>query len=190
MIYTLSEKLRIVARRAASLWRYALIICVSLIFDWFIQLTYYIVVTHHNPSAFSGQRTLFDYKTGIIGDVLLVPITNAAILYVLLHAQPKLTKRAYAIVAILGLFTDITLHFMQGYLKLENWSMPKPYEWNFVSYWHMVSFLLQISFIILFFYIAITSGRTFTPKVRWAALCAFLSMGTFIALFLYDYLPR
>jgi hypothetical protein len=189
-MHAYSEKLRLILRKAPGLWQYALILCVSLIFNWLIQLTYYVIVIRHNPSAFTGERTLLNYKTGIIGDVLLIPIINVAILYILLHIRPRPTTRAYIGIVLLGLLADAVLNFLQGYLKLDNWSMPKPYEWDFVSYWHMASFLLQISFVFLFFYVVIRSRDALKPNVLRATLSVFALIGIFILLFLYDYLPK
>lgn len=186
----LHGKLRFAVHKVLSIWPYVLVAFVSLTCNWFAQLAYYEIVIHHNALAFSGEQTLFDYKTGIIGDVLLLPIINAGILYVLLHRRPILTRFPYVSAILVGLFVDGLLNFLQGFLKLTNWSMPKPYEWDFVSYWHMASFLLQISFVLLFFYTVMRPGKVLNLKVRRITEGILGLMSVFVLLFLYDYLPR
>ena len=168
---------------------YVAIILVSLVANWFVQFGYYLYETGRNPSVFHGERTLLDYKTGFIGDLVLLPIMNALVLYIILTSQRKLSRLHLYHVALLGLMADVLLHFFQGYLRLTNWSMPRPFQWDFVSYWHMVSFFFQISFVILFVYI---TARRLVPKDRRvlaASYVVFGMMGLFLVLFMQDYLP-
>lgn len=138
-----------------AVWYYICIICGSLVFNWFVQFTYFLYESHVNPHAFSGERTLVDYKTGFIGDLVLLPILNSLILYMILKSKTKLVRAELIGLGLAGLTADFLLHFFQGYLKLTNWSMPIPFRWDFVGYWHMCSFFFQISFVILFFYLVI-----------------------------------
>lgn len=168
---------------------YVGMIALSLLFNWFMQLGYYLYKTHFNPHAFDGERTLFDYTTGIIGDVIVVPLINVAVLYILLHAEIRLKLRAIMGVAAGGLLIDVTTHFFQGYLGLTNWSMPRPFEWDFVSYWHMVSYFFQMSFIVLFFYLVAKGAFRRGEGVRNATRSGFALMAVFVMLFVWDYLP-
>lgn len=172
-----------------SLWPYAAVAFTGLVLDWFAQLGYFLYKTHLNPAAFQGQRTLFDYKTGFIGDLILLPLMNIAMLYVVLHSSVKLTRRHFVWVGACGLLADALLHFLQGYLKLTNWSMPAPFQWDFVSYWHMFSFFFQISFVFLFFYLAAKALFSRDQAVPRAVFVVFGCIGIFLALFMYDYLP-
>ena len=172
-----------------SIWYYLSIIALSLVANWFVQLGYFTYKMHVNPLAFSGERTLADYTTGFIGDAVLLPIMNAAILFIILKSKIKVTRRDLLYIVPAGLVADGLLHFFQGYLKLTNWSMPQPFEWDFVSYWHMVSFFFQISFVFLFFYIV--ARRMFRTDARVVQVVCFVFglMGLFILMFLYDYGP-
>lgn len=168
---------------------YVAIILVSLIANWFVQLGYYLYETSRNPLVFHGERTLMDYKTGFIGDLVLIPIMNAVILYIILKSKSNLVRLHLYHVALCGLLADILLHFFQGYLRLTNWSMPRPFQWDFVSYWHMVSFFFQISFVILFVYVTIRRLAIDDKRVLMATYVVFGMMGLFVLLFLQDYLP-
>lgn len=182
---------RIVAymHQMPAYWYYLGIVIASLIANWFVQLGYFIYMTDRNPLAFGGERTLADYTTGFIGDAVLLPIMNAAILYVAIKAQPKLCRRDIFYIVPFGIAADVLLHFMQGYLKLTNWSMPAPFQWDFVSYWHMISFFFQISFVFLFFYLVLRRRFTQDTGAVRAVYAVFGLIMVFIMLFLYDYLP-
>jgi hypothetical protein len=174
----------------SPIWYYLLIITLSLIANWFVQLGYYFYKVHINTLAFSGERTLADYTTGFIGDALLLPVMNAAILFVILKSKIRLVRRDFCYIVPIGLVADILLHFLQGYLKLTNWSMPRPFQWDFVSYWHMVSFFFQISFVFLFLYVVVRHMfRRDLRQVLQAVWLVFGIMGLFVMLFLYDYGP-
>jgi hypothetical protein len=181
--------MKIHSKKIALVGQYTAVIAASMIADWFVQLSYYLYETSRNPHIFNGERTLMDYRTGFIGDLILLPIMNAVIFYVLLHSTQKLKRVHLLHVAFLGLAADILLHFFQGYLQLTNWSMPRPYQWDFVSYWHMVSFFFQISFVILFVYIAVRRLSASDRRVVMASYCVVAMMGLFVLLFLQDYVP-
>ena len=168
---------------------YILVMFISLLANWMVQLGYYEYTIRTNPLAFTGERTLLDYKTGIIGDVIVIPLMNAAILYVLLQLKPTFNRVHYVGLAACGLAADALLHFMQGTLKLANWSMPVPFNWDFVGYWHMFSFFFQISFVFLFFYLAYQSWLRRDVKALRATCIVIVLILTFLVLFMYDYLP-
>lgn len=177
------------ARNIPPVWYYAAIIVVSLVMNWFVQLGYFLYMTHLNPHVFDGERTLVDYTTGFVGDVVICPLINVCILYIVLRSAVKLSRISLMAVAVCGLLADALLHFFQGYLKLTNWSMPQPYAWDFVSYWHMVSFFFQISFVILFVYMVLRGVTWKDRRLTGATYAVFVLMTIFMALFVWDYLP-
>lgn len=177
------------AGKVPVVWYYVLTVCLSLIFNWFVQYSYYIFESVRDPHAFSGERTLVDYRTGFIGDLILLPIINCLILYIILRSKFRFTRSGYFYLATAGLIADILLHFFQGYLRLTNWSMPSPFRWDFVGYWHMFSFFFQISFVILFLYLALTGIYKKSEPILRATQSVVALMTTFIVLFLYDYVP-
>lgn len=139
-----------------------LIVILSLIMNWFVQLSYYLWRKHKDRLAFAGQKTLLNYYTGVIGDGVIVPVINVLIYYIIYNlSQIRGTGETgviggnnglfYAFMA--GLTLDFLAHYFQGKLKLTNWSMPKPFHWNFAGYWHMVSFPFQMGYLVLFFWL-------------------------------------
>jgi len=167
----------------------ALTLVISLVFNWFIQLFYYMYEIRINPDAFAGVKTLFDYQTGIIGDVLLLPIINMLILFVFLNLPKEVKKLPILGISVVGALGDFFMHYMQGHLKLTNWSMPIPFHWNFVTYWHMVSLFFQLSFIFAFFYLLFRYPKSFKtdPWVLDSAAGVISLLLVFIILFMHDY---
>lgn len=189
IVTTTNEKLKTLGSRHPYARYYVLIVCISLLFNWFIQLAYFLYRTHINPHAFAGERTLLDYTTGVIGDVVIVPLINVTILYIALHTPVRLSRKLVLWIAGSSLLIDIATHFFQGYLRLTNWSMPKPFEWDFVSYWHMISYFFQMSFIVLFLYLVAQGAFRRGAGILHATRAVFALMATFVVLFVWDYLP-
>lgn len=167
------------------------ILAVSLIANWFVQLSYYFYQKRRDSNAFHSQRTLLNYYTGYVGDGMILPVLN--VLIFLLLASISFKPGAFLIISSLaiGLIADIFTHYLQGKKALTNWSMPKPFEWNFVGYWHMVSFPVQIGYISLFL---ITFFLRFHQIIKNPAsilfvLGAFGLMVLFLVLFIIDYSP-
>lgn len=137
-----------------------LIAILSLVMNWGVQLSYYLWKKRKNKRTFAGQKTLLDYYTGYIGDGAIVPIINVLIYYVILIISEERKigviggiggGRGLFLALVVGLAIDILAHYLQGKLKLINWSMPRPFRWNFAGYWHMFSFPIQIAYLALFF---------------------------------------
>lgn len=153
----------------------------STTFNWLVQLGYYCFAKSRNPKAFTGQRTLLDYKTGLIGDGLIVPLVNILI-YIVIY---NMTYRP-SILAILESFLaaaaiDFIVHYFQGRLKMTNWSMPRLYKWNFAGKWHMVSLFFQATYLILFFRLLMERGHQVmaVEPLRNSTLGVFGLMGVF-----------
>lgn len=139
--------------------------------------------------VFQGQKTLLDYQTGIIGDVLILPIVNMLIIFVFISLPKDVKKLPLLGVFGFGALADFFMHYMQGRLRLVNWSMPKPFEWNFVSHWHMISLFFQLSYLFAFFYLAAKYRKDLShhPWVKDAAAGVFTLLILFIILFMHDY---
>lgn len=140
----------------------AMVVLVSLTMNWFIQLGYYFWRKHQNPKAFAGQRTLLNYYTGFLGDGVVVPLINVLIFYIIVSMGQREGIgmigaiggiKGVSLAFTVGLMVDILAHYLQGKLKLTNWSMPRPFHWNFAGYWHMISFSIQLGYLALFFWI-------------------------------------
>lgn len=166
-----------------------LILALSFIANWGVQLSYYYFTIAQNPLAFNGLKTLLDYQSGVIGDTLLLPIMNDLMFYCLFSLKLTLKKLPFIKIAILSLAADFLIHTLQGALGLTNWSMPKPFQWNLVSYWHMITLFLQLFLIFLFFYSVFRYSREMSVnrRINNAGLAALVLFLIFLVLFLHDY---
>lgn len=161
----------------------------SLVADWLVQMSYFFYKTGVDPRAFAGRKTLFEYQTGVIGDLVILPLVNVLIFFILWKIKFRFDKKTFFIIIPIGLAGDFFIHYMQGVLKLVNWTMPVPFQWNFGSYWHMFSFFFQWSYIVLFFLIFFKKKQNIF-KDLWlkdASAFIFLLLLIFVGLFLYDY---
>lgn len=161
--------------------QFAGIYLVSFILNYGVQLSYYF----WKKGTFAGQRTLLNYYTGYLGDGIIVPVINIFIYYIIVNTG--IPKNILPFV-FLALILDFFTHYLQGKLKLINWSMPKPFKWNFAGYWHMVSFPIQISYLLMFFYIVFSRWNTIlTQSSLVAATAGVFSLGIlFLMLFAKD----
>lgn len=167
---------------------YLAVIIISLTLNWLVQLSYYILMTSRNPLAFQGQKTLLEYLTGVIGDGVIAPIINVLvfIFFTTIHLKPQ--KKTIIKMFILALITDILVHFFQGAFSLTNWSMPKPFEWNFAGYWHMISLPIQMTYLYYFFYIVVKKWREVKKKtiLKYPVFAVLGLMLLFLVLFIFD----
>ncbi len=167
---------------------YVLILIASFVLSYGVQLSYYIWEKRENPRAFVGQKTLLDYYTGWLGDGFIVPLINVLIYYVTVKMGYKLTPNDLLWAVGCALVLDFLTHFIQGKVKMTNWSMPHPFRWNFAGYWHMVSFPIQTTYLLLFFRLIVHNVRRLVDS--WSVLAAiagiFALMATFLVLYHFD----
>lgn len=169
---------------------YSLVIAVlTYIANWGIQLTFYYFTITKDPLAFNGFKTLLNYQTGIVGDSLLLPLMNSLIFYILVSLRLKAGQLPIWRIAFVSLGSDFLIHFLQGALQITNWSMPKPFQWSFVSFWHMITLFFQLFLVFLFIYCIFHYNKqiNLNKKLNLLALLAALLLLAFLALFIYDY---
>ncbi len=179
---------------------YLFILIATFILDFGVQLGYYLWRTRKDPKAFAGQKTLLHYYTGWFGDGVIAPLINVLIFYVIVRLGGKegkegieelgemIKKEPMAALFGLALVLDVATHYIQGKTKMVNWSMPRPFHWNFAGYWHMISFPIQISYLLLFLWLIIHNGRRIMesqPLVA-ASLGIFGLMAVFLVLYHFD----
>jgi hypothetical protein len=100
-----------------------------------------------NPLVRDYKATL-QYRSAIIGDSTLLPLINVLLDRQLdawgdgLHgdAAPRVRLNG-AVVA--GLSVTAAFHVYQGVFKLTNWTMPRPWRWNFFGYYHALYMACQ-----------------------------------------------
>ncbi len=165
------------------------ILAISLTANWFVQFAYYFYKKRCDPNAFKFERTLLNYYTGYIGDGMILPVLNVLIYLLLVSINFKPGALLVIFSLAIGVLTDIVIHYFQGKKALTNWSMSKPFKWNFAGYWHMVSFPVQIAYISLFFITLVSDFQQIikNPASILFVLGAFGLMAFFVFLFIIDY---
>ncbi len=153
--------------------------------NWGIQLSYYLWRKHQDKHAFAGQKTLLNYYTGYLGDGIIVPLINTLIFYVIYKIGTNINWTLILSMFSCGLVLDVLAHYFQGKFKLTNWSMPKPFSWNFAGYWHMVSFPIQMGYIMFFFWIV--AGNLSLALSRWEILAASVGILSLMVFFCFLY---
>ncbi len=170
------------------MWIYIGIIIISLIMNWGVQLSYYLRSKRKNKQAFAGQKTLLQYYTGYLGDGIIVPLINILICYVIERSGVPITQNIIIGMLGVGILFDIAAHYFQGIFKLTNWSMPKPFRWNFAGYWHMVSFPIQIAYLVYFFWLLMIDWFYVwhTSETKLAMIGVWMLMALFVVLYMLD----
>ncbi|MCL4359960.1 hypothetical protein M1555_01740 [Patescibacteria group bacterium] len=173
------------------------IIFLSLFMNWFVQLGYYIYRKQRDTDAFKGEKTLLQYYTGFIGDGIIVPVINVLVYYIIVSISQRTGQDMFAVIGGfagltlafgVGLGIDVMAHYAQGKLGLTNWSMPRPFHWNFPGWWHMISFPVQMAYLFLFFRVVFTRPRSVfaAPGPAAATLGILTLMISFVVLYKAD----
>lgn len=132
---------------------------------------------------FRGSLT---FVSSIIGDGIILPIVNMLAVSFILNN--KLLANRLSIVGglIIGLMITIWFHVVQGLQGLINWSMPSPWQWNFLGLWHAIYMFSVASLLSLYFIITIKYIRK-NRKIPKESIFVILGIITFFILLKLDY---
>lgn len=167
------------------------IIIISLVFNWLVQLVYYLYKIRKNPKAFGSHRTLLNYYTGYIGDGIILPIINVLIFFLLRSLQFPLDNLIIGLSVGMGILANFAVHHFQAKRELTNWSMPEPYRWNFAGKWHMISFPIQASYLGIFINTIFLKNEMVDSRGQILLIFAVFGLFfIFLLLFIKDYAPE
>jgi hypothetical protein len=142
-------------------------------------LNWYFIATN-NPFVQQFRSTL-TYSSAIIGDGLLLPITNMLMVAFLLRRKRYLAKRIRVFGVLGGLIITAYFHITQALEGIVNWAMPSPWHWNALGVWHFF-YMLSVTTLISTFYI--TSFVVMRAEKRIPRVVFLVSVGIFIFLVL------
>ena len=143
-----------------------------------------------NPLVRQYKATL-QFRSALVGDALLLPAVN-----VLLDRQLAdwghggRLHGGYLIGAIIGgVAGTAAFHVFQGWQKLTNWTMPRPWRWNAMGYYHALYMAGQLTALA---YFCIAAGARLRRQGARALLTGRLLavvalLGAFAALLYKDY---
>ena len=132
-----------------------------------------------NPLVRDYKATL-QYRSAIIGDSTLLPLINLLLDRQLDAWGKELGHRGAAPrgrlvrAVVAGLGVTAAFHVYQGVFKLTNWTMPRPWRWNFFGYYHALYMTCQCV------YLAYVCAAA-TAQVRDAGAGALLTKRLFAA---------
>lgn len=124
-------------------------------------------------------RSSLMYISSILGDGIILPIVNMLAVLGLFKNQELIGRLVIILSLFFGLLITLYFHITQAVQGLVNWSMPKPWEWNFLGAWHALYMLVVTSLICLFY---IVLSRTIWKYKRLSRGFVLVTLG--IVLFL------
>jgi len=169
------------AERATS-WTLLLpcIVVLSVVWNFGVPLAYLSWRRRVDPVAFVGLRPVTDYASGMVGDAVILPLLNVALL-VFLRALPNAEHPRLACGAVaFGAVITAVLHIGQARFRLINWSMPQPGRWNFAGQWHLVSAPAQFAIVCY----GVGAALLASPPTRLGNAGVLAGIATLLCLFL------
>lgn len=128
-------------------------IVVFLVTCWFsfgVQFCFYVWYRFHRPQFLKNHQHVLQYISGIIGDGLLVPLTNVVAIETLQQIErPIFSMRMIGFSFLSGMVITFLFHKGQQYFKLTNWTMPKVGVWNLLGFYHALFMFFESSFLVL-----------------------------------------
>jgi len=148
-------------------------------------LNLYLVVTH-SPLVLQLRSSLM-FVSSILGDGIILPIVNMLIVSSLIKNKELISRLIVALSLFCGLIITLYFHITQAVQGLVNWTMPKPWEWNFLGAWHAL-YMFTVSSLISLFYIVLTLNIVKNKRLTKEAVLVTLGIVLFLILLKLDYI--
>jgi hypothetical protein len=133
------------------------------------------------------QRGTLSFISALVGDGVILPVVNAVLAAQLRRwAQPLQLGRLLWALGTGAAFTALA-HAAQGSLRLVNWSMPRPFAWNWIGWYHALFMWSQSAYLVYGIQAAVRRWRAGHRDIF--GLVGVVSSGIilFAALLAYDY---
>jgi hypothetical protein len=131
-------------------------------------------------------RSSLMFISSIIGDGIILPGVNMLIVSSLIKNKEYISRLKVGLSLFCGLLITLYFHITQAVQGLVNWTMPKPWEWNFLGVWHALYMLVVTSLISLFYMVLVLNIVKFKRFTKEAILVT-LSIVLFLILLRLDY---
>jgi hypothetical protein len=126
------------------------------------------------------------FISSIIGAGIILPGVNMLIVSSLIKNKEYISRLKVGLSLFCGLLITLYFHITQAVQGLVNWTMPKPWEWNFLGVWHALYMLVVTSLISLFYMVLVLNIVKFKRFTKEAILVT-LSIVLFLILLRLDY---
>lgn len=119
---------------------------ITVFFSSGVQVGFYLWFKLTNNSLIKNHKHFFDYKSGVIGDGILLPLTNIFAVHIIQNSKWGHTDLWIWLLALIcGYFTTYLFHQGQRYYKLTNWTMPEVGKWNILGGYHAIFMFFESS---------------------------------------------
>jgi len=148
-------------------------------------LNWYLIIIH-DPLVLEFRSTL-NYSSAIIGDGLILPITNMLMVAFLLRRKKYFNEKLGVFGLLGGLVITAYFHITQAMLGIVNWTMPTPWHWNILGVWHFF-YMLSVTTLITTFYLVLFKVIRKEKRIPKSGLLVSLGILFFLVLLKFDYI--
>jgi hypothetical protein len=132
-------------------------------------------------------RSSLMFTSSILGDGIILPIVNMLAVSFLFKNQTLMGRLTVFLGIAFGFLVTSYFHIVQAVQGLTNWSMPKPWQWNFLGIWHALYMLTAASLIFLFCIVLILNFKK-QKKLHREAVLVTVGIVLFLILLHLDYI--
>ena len=132
-------------------------------------------------------RSSLMFISSILGDGIILPACNMVMVSSLIKNKEYISRLKVVLSLIFGLAITLYFHITQAVQGLINWTMPKPWEWNFLGVWHAL-YMLVVASLISLFYIVLIINIAKLKKFTKEAVLVTLGIVFFLILLRLDYI--
>lgn len=161
---------------------------ITFFFSFGVQVGFYLWYKYHQHYLVTQYKTVFDYTSGVIGDGLLVPLTNIfAVMTMFSIAEGFLNFERWLYAGLTGFTITYLFHVGQEYYKLINWTMPKVGHWNLLGTYHAFFMFFESTFLCYILYSYLQSTARDGNFSNYSFSYSLLVLALFLISFIYDY---
>ena len=108
----------------------------------------WMMMTDHH--LIKKHRPTLTFRSAIIGDGILLPIISVLMMKSLVKWKPSGASIAAMASVVGGSSIALAFHVAQGRGGLVNWTMTRPWRWNWLGYYHFIYMSTQFAYMLLY----------------------------------------
>ncbi len=167
---------------------YVAIALLTFVFGFLVNAIGSAVLEWRGDPLVTRYRDSLGFTSAIVGDGVLLPLTNVLVVWQLMHWRRAVRAREVVGPLVLCAALTLMIHVFQAANALVNWTMPRPFYWTALGYTHALFMWAEMSLLTFFWsqagIIARLDGRAaLHPRLFFVLLC----LSVFVRLLLADY---
>jgi hypothetical protein len=111
--------------------------------------THAVMLSMQHP-LIKRHRATLTFRSAIIGDGVILPIVNVLMMRSFVRWKPRMGGTPSAVAIPAGSGISLLFHLAQGSQGMVNWTMTRPWRWNWLGYYHFVYMATQFSYMALY----------------------------------------